>query len=76
MLSARQYLNQPKDDAIIFSGPPRWDLADVDHKTQNTVFQIPCFVSSGPCYLPQDVKGEFRREAYVVSLAEFAAAVL
>ena len=22
MLSARQYLNQPKDDAIIFSGPP------------------------------------------------------
>ena len=26
--------------------------------------------------LPQDVKGEFRREAYVVSLAEFAAAVL
>ena len=47
ILSAWQYLNQPKDDAIIFSRPPRWDLADVDHKTQNTVFQIPCFVSSG-----------------------------
>ena len=50
ILSARQYLNQPKDDASILSRPPRWDLADVDHKTQNTVFQIPCFVSSGPCY--------------------------
>ena len=50
ILSARQYLNQPKDDAIMLSRPPRWDLADVDHKTQNTVFQIPCFVSSGPCY--------------------------
>ena len=47
ILSARQYLNQPKDDAIIFSWPPRWNLADVDHKTQNTIFQIPCFVSSG-----------------------------
>ena len=48
MLSARQYLNQPKDDAIIFSGPPRWDLADVDHKTQNTVSRFRASFRQGP----------------------------
>ena len=51
-------------------GPSRCRPQDAKYSFPDSVLR---FVRA---LLPQDVKGEFRREAYVVSLAEFAAAVL